>query len=152
MCFLGWVEAAPSYLINITSGSESQPGHVPHSAQQRDVQEQHHQDPEESCLHGGWQRARLHWPHLHRRPTRVVPSPGLTSSNFDWYRSRPRFTDSNGEFLLELTLSRVRTVVERDFHLEKRLFDTISLRKQSSETFFFSYGSFRLVTLLHYSK
>ena len=64
----------------------------------------------------------------------------------DLLTSRPRFTDSNGEFLIELSLSRVRTVAEKDFLIQTRLFDNILQKTSlgfpqltSSE---FNFGSF----------
>ena len=46
----------------------------------------------------------------------------------DLISSRPRFPDSNGEFLIELSLSRVRTVVEKTFHLQTNQFQNILLK------------------------
>ena len=64
----------------------------------------------------------------------------------DLLTSRPRFTDSNGEFLIELSLSRIRTVVEKDFLIQRRLFDSSRQKDSlnipqliSSE---FNFGSF----------
>ena len=64
----------------------------------------------------------------------------------DLLTSRPRFTDSNREFLIELSLSRIRTVVEKDFLIQRRLFDSSRQKDSlnipqliSSE---FNFGSF----------
>ena len=40
----------------------------------------------------------------------------------DLLTSRPRFTDSNGEFLIELSLSGIKPVLEKDFLIQRRLF------------------------------
>ena len=58
--------------------------------------------------------------HLHGHPDLISIAELLTS--------RPRFTDSNGEFLIELSLSRVRTVVEKDFLIHTRLFESFKLK------------------------
>ena len=64
----------------------------------------------------------------------------------DLISSRPRFTDSNGEFLIELSLSRVRTVVEKTFHLQTNQFQNILLKNSSAFTQLtssqFCFGSF----------
>ena len=64
----------------------------------------------------------------------------------DLLTSRPRFTDSNGEFLIELSLSRVRTVVEKDFLIQNRLFDNINQKNTSAfpqlTSSEFNFGSF----------
>ena len=64
----------------------------------------------------------------------------------DLLTSRPRFTDSNGEFLIELSLSRIRTVVEKDFLIQSRNFENMN-QKNSSDfpqltSTEFNFGSF----------
>ena len=60
--------------------------------------------------------------------------------------SRPRFTDSNGEFLIELSLSRVRTVVEKDFLIQNRIFENMKQKNSSAfpqlTSTEFNFGSF----------
>ena len=65
----------------------------------------------------------------------------------DLITSRPRFIDSNGEFLMELSLSRVRTIVQKDFLLQTGHFENI-LRKNNSAfppltSSEFKFGSFK---------
>ena len=64
----------------------------------------------------------------------------------DLLTSRPRYTDSNGEFLIELSLSRVRTVAEKDFLLQTRLFDPLKQKNCSAfaqlTSSQFNFGSF----------
>ena len=63
----------------------------------------------------------------------------------DLMTSRPRYTDSNGEFLVELSLSRVRTVVEKDFLIGNRLFGSIGQKNLAHKHMIsseFSFGSF----------
>ena len=50
----------------------------------------------------------------------------------DLLTSRPRFTDSNGEFMIELSLSRVRTVVEKDFLIQNRIFENMKQKNSSA--------------------
>ena len=70
----------------------------------------------------------------------------------DLLSSRPRFTDSNGEFLFELSLSRIRTLVEKDFLIQRKLFDSQKQNESvkvvqlpSSE---FNFGSFSWVVVV----
>ena len=60
---------------------------------------------------------------------------------------RPRYTDSNGEFLIELTLSRLRTTVEKDFliqpkFLDKNLSNLQLVHENTLSSGQFSFGSF----------
>ena len=50
----------------------------------------------------------------------------------DLLTSRPRFTDSNGEFLMELSLSRIRTDVEKDILIQHRLFGSFRQKDSSN--------------------
>ena len=64
----------------------------------------------------------------------------------DLLTSRPRFTDSNGEFLIELSLSRIRTVVEKDFLIHNRTFENMNQKNSSAFPHLtsteFNFGSF----------
>ena len=60
--------------------------------------------------------------------------------------SRPRYTDSNGEFLIEVSLARAKTVVEKEFLLAKPSVESLTQKKalliQSVPSASFKFGSF----------